>query len=362
MNKFSLKVIIAYILVIFGLLASSALAQAQMEPKAVSLASFNIQPLNNAARITWVTGTELGTLGFFLKRGPVGGPYQTLTHLGENGVIYATGSPTAGDSYSVTDNQVQNGQTYTYILFEVETSGAEIEHEETLTTVTIGIPPTNTPIVAGGSGSGGPTATPRPTTQATVTATATNAPHNNATAAPHPVTATAASRFVTITPRPNQNASTAVPTATSSANNQPSKPTATFTPPDDSANNANPLTLVDVVSAQAEEPEAIAAKPGQMDAIAQEGYPEAPPPVEESTAYPEENNANSMLNAETTTPLPAVIGGDQGYINSQIENTEPTSASNSQGTLFLWLGFIVALLIFVTGLIGAILLFVRKAN
>ncbi|MCZ7673929.1 MAG: hypothetical protein M5U34_45775 [Chloroflexi bacterium] len=117
-----------------------------------------------------------------------------------------------------------------------------------------------------------------------------------------------------------------------------------------------------MVSAQAEEPEAIAAKPGQMDAIAQEGYPEAPPPVEESTAYPEENNANSMLNAETTTPLPAVIGGDQGYINSQIENTEPTSASNSQGTLFLWLGFIVALLIFVTGLIGAILLFVRKAN
>lgn len=354
MNKSVSKVIIILILIAIGFFSAKSLAQAQDEPKAVALASFKVVPLNNAVRIDWETGTELGTAGFFIKRGAPGGPYETLSYLGENGIIYATGQGTVGSIYSVTDNQVQNGSRYTYILYELESNSAETELARE--TVTVGIPPTNTPVIASGNPSGSTaTATPRAATPATPTVSAEN---NTGSATITPASAATAPAFVTITPQTNQPDATAVPSTSDTTNqSRPANNSAANQSPE--TNSANTTGSVNVASALEEEPESIALSPAQAAPPAQEGYPEAPTAVSDApTAYPQETNSLSAAPEMTATTVP-VIGG-QGYTGAQNQNPG-SAAANNRGTIFLWLGFIIALLIFVTGIIGSILLFVRKS-
>ena len=129
------------------------------EPTAVHLSDFDVVPLNNAVRIEWETGSELGTAGFRLKRAAPGGSEEYLTNIGDNGFVIGVGGVSVGGFYSETDDQVFNGEIYTYILIEVENSGNEIELARK--TVTVGIPPTNTPVIVSSVPGGGPGPTQR---------------------------------------------------------------------------------------------------------------------------------------------------------------------------------------------------------
>ena len=327
-------------------------------PTAVTLVSFTATPLNNAVKLVWITGTELNTAGFRLQRGAPGGPFEYLDYLGDDasGIIYGLGGVSDGAIYERTDDTVQNGQTFTYILLEIENDGSEVEPDNARVTVTVGLPPTNTPVSVIVPGS---TATPtRPTGGTTSTATAVSTRVTTAATAASAATATPIS-FATVTPAARQ--ATATPPAAAVTNTGSPGVNPTAVPPTPTRPQANDAALSEttftggVALAQAEETP----------------LPAAPEAVQ--TAYPAagaDNAADYPIDQPTATPTPtvgpsltrlAVIGSAPGYDGAANANNQAQAAGgNGRGTLFLWLGFIVALLIFITGVIGSIILYTRR--
>ncbi len=363
MNNYLTKTAIL-IATLIGILAFMGKPASADEPKAVGLESFTATPLNNAVRIDWETGSESGTLAFRIKRG-TNGSEQFLDYLGDNGYIYAEGGVAVGHDYSVTDDQVQNGDTHTYILIEVENDSSEIELDRV--TVTVGIPPTSTPaIIPTNSGTiTNPGATNQGTATVRPTATATpNSQSNNSATAP----TSTPRRIVTVTPQAAQPENTATPTAVtignSSSNNQSNSSQSGSTT--DSSGNTAAVNIpsTNEVFAQEEAEESI--QPVEVADISapqsQEDYPALTP-----TTVTEETYPNNPTAAVPNTGEVPVIGNSSGY-NPQTPNVDQPKESRSFNTdsfesnLFLWLGFIVALLIFATGLVGSIILFTRKVN
>lgn len=80
--------------------------------------------------ITWETATEQGTIGFSLYRSPTETGEFTLVN--EDGIIESRGGPVSGANYVYTDNDVEAGKTYFYVLEEIEADGSRQRYEDDL--------------------------------------------------------------------------------------------------------------------------------------------------------------------------------------------------------------------------------------
>lgn len=80
--------------------------------------------------VTWETATEQNTVGFNLYRSQ--SPEGDFVLVNEGEFIASQGGPVSGASYSYTDTGVAAGQTYYYVLEEIESDGSRIRYEDDL--------------------------------------------------------------------------------------------------------------------------------------------------------------------------------------------------------------------------------------
>ena len=338
----------AVILLFTLALAKSTLA---MPPLAVSLVSFTVTSQQNAALVEWETATELNAAGFAIERKRATDNDDQFTDI--PGFINAEGDVAVGAEYNYLDETAVNGQTYIYTLIEYESNNEKNELDRAQ--ITIGVQPTATPITVGGSSNTatpGATAVPSATATRRATATATRAVGATAvspTAVPtaRPTTATGNTTNPTATAI-NPTATAVNPTATSQSDNQ------------DNAQSNN--SSVDVAFAQEETPlPTIAAYPAETITDSQPA---------DGNEYPPADTEQSVVEG-TETPYPVAIeaspadGSDNGGVNvigSGVTDNDGVidAIDDNGGNSYLWIGFILALLIFIAGVVGTAVLFVRK--
>lgn len=96
-------------------------------PTAVMLVAFWVEPRGDALVAHWETAAEVDLLGFYLYRSDTGAP-GSFVQLNE-GLIpgQAPGSP-VGASYEWVDAGVEAGQTYFYLLEDVDVHGRATRH------------------------------------------------------------------------------------------------------------------------------------------------------------------------------------------------------------------------------------------
>ncbi|GMQ78504.1 MAG: hypothetical protein BMS9Abin02_1020 [Anaerolineae bacterium] len=316
---------------------------------AVTLIYFRGTGLDRAVNLEWATGSEFNTAGFIIRRSE--SESGLFNDLNEIGFVPAEGDGVIGAEYSVVDNaSVENEKTYWYLLVEVEANSNENSNGPV--SVTAGLPtPTSTP---------SPTATAIAISTATPVASSTTGP-DSSRAATLPVTPSAAlANTAESTPLPTQPAAL-MPTeieatteseqiADASIRSISQVATATLSaayPPPADENTGDVL-----------EPEPAASEPAS--------YPQ---PVElplEELAYPQpEFQATRSIGEPFSPPPSGSQSGPGDSIGSNFEDRQSPDAANSQSassTTFLWLGFIVALMIFVSGVFGSIFLFTRQRS
>ena len=345
-NIFNKKTTVGLLTAVILTITSFALAKnaVAMPPFAVGLIDFTATPQNNAALLEWETATELGAAGFGIQRKQNSDDFVTIS-----GFINAIGDGATGASYSYLDETAVNGQTYTYQLIEYENDNSinELEQVE----VTIGVQPTATPVtIGGGDGNNSSTATPAST---------------NATSTPR---STARASEPTATTRATTTSPTIVPTsrATAVSNNSTATRTTSSSPTATAASSNSGST----VFAQADD----TPTPLPTPTLA---YPASTTDDDRqpigSTPYPADNVQPAI--SQTATPYPAITIEETTGINSAADNgtnvigsgatsdsanRDNVGESANNSTLTLWAGFLIALFIFIAGLIGTAVLFTRK--
>lgn len=84
--------------------------------------------------VEWTTATELNTAGFNVYRSQQpDGEFEKINSQ----MISAKGSTTTGSAYQFTDEQVEAGQTYYYVLEEIELTGNSKQYREEMLSYTV---------------------------------------------------------------------------------------------------------------------------------------------------------------------------------------------------------------------------------
>jgi hypothetical protein len=80
--------------------------------------------------VTWETATEQGTAGFRLYRRE--GENGEFAAVSADHFVQSLGGPTSGAQYHYSDNQVEAGKTYFYLLEEIEADGSRHRYTDDL--------------------------------------------------------------------------------------------------------------------------------------------------------------------------------------------------------------------------------------
>ena len=90
----------------------------------ISLVDFNATAGSNSVKLTWSTASEIDNAGFNIYRAGVDGEFVKINAE----IIPAQGTSANGAAYQFVDNDVQNRQTYSYKLEDVDLNGAATIH------------------------------------------------------------------------------------------------------------------------------------------------------------------------------------------------------------------------------------------
>ncbi len=342
----------------------------------VEVYSFTGTGITQGVSLEWITGSEVQTAGFRMKRSSsADGPFDFIDLLYEGetlSFIQATGLET-GAEYIVTDTQATPGQTYWYMLIEIEADLDEVIAFDVISVVAgiIGSPTPTLPVIGGGN-TGGNTATFTPT----ATPTATTLPGQTPVIPNTPVLTNTPVPLATTTPVSGNNQTLPSPTPVSGgSNNHIPTRASTTTGAATSESNGTPIAQITPNPVEAYPGAAPTTDPTLPDTPPDAGgvYPDGQPiPGAEATLSSNPLNPGSI---EVTTTLsdpyqrstPGVTDfGDSNVPGANSTLPAPDGATSittgGSGRVILWLGFIAGLFIFAAGVFGTILLFTRKQN
>ncbi len=322
----------------------------------VTLISFNASASEDGIVLEWETATELESGGFMIKRAITPDGFLPLTNDGDviaiayNGenttFVPAAGLSGAGANYLALDANVVNGVTYWYRLVEVELNQNRLDLQTK--SATAGELPTPTPTPQGFNLPA--TGTPLVTSAATASAT----PLNNSTPIPLPPT-----------PQPTGSVPTATPL--SAATQTPTRLNAVATPtnPTNPSPTANlptaTLTVVQPVAEATQPPigsgivEAAQAYPVST-AVGTEAPYVGPTPIEPQSLATVEAPTDPQSAPQITSVAPSATA------QPLPPPRDAADTGNTRSRVILWGGFIAALLIFVAGVIGSVIVFTRRQN
>ncbi len=323
-------------------------------PTAVSLIYFRGHGQDGAVVLEWATATELDTVGFEIERATLpGGPYQRLSDIGF--VPSLASDAFSGAEYEVLDEHgIINGQSYYYILVEIELDGTENK--------------TQPVVITAGQAQAPPTATAR-VARSTSTSVAST-PGNTSLQTP----------TRTLTPQATSQTSSTVGRTTGSTSG--STATATII---SRTTGQNSDSSIGVASANSEASGSGNTQVGNL-ARAQptgEGYPAprvtpilsgsdlpypsgAPDSIEQPfevnpSAYPGSTSENIPPPSAPFFGTAPAIGSDfTPSADGDSESAASVATDPVASTIVLWIGFIMAMLIFVLGIIGAIYWYSRQ--
>lgn len=297
----------------------------------VQLMYFRGSEQDDGVLLEWATGSENDTVGFRVERAESeDGPYAELDVVG---FVPANGDAFEGGTYSEVDSSAEidgERRTYWYRLFEVDTTGGRTQ--QATTSVSVGADEQQ-PVGSPAAGTATPTIAA--TAQSTMAATQTAAtPVPTAT----PLVSTSDQRSASQPPYPSSSGDSVAEAASESA---AQAGTAT--------SEAYPAFETPLDSQPAESP--------------QESYP-APSEIQSQPTV------GSVSAPQVTSPLGqspiATSSADRIGSGQQLPVDQRTAAQESQQSLgpvlFLWLGFLASLLIFVAGVVGSILFFTRQRS
>jgi len=114
----------------------------------VTLSDFSAKVVSSSVVLNWSTESEIENLGFILEKKSIEqSAWGKVADYLTDKALAGHGTTTEAHSYSYTDQSVQPGAIYTYLLSDVNYAGVEKKHTDKTATVTI---PGNQPGIAEG--------------------------------------------------------------------------------------------------------------------------------------------------------------------------------------------------------------------
>lgn len=108
----------------------------------VELSSFYAKNSKAGVVLGWSTDSEIENQGFILSR-KQSGPWEEIASFTSHKALQGQGSTTELTKYIFKDTQVSEGQTYSYLLSDVDYQGQKTNHDEHVQTITYVIPDTD---------------------------------------------------------------------------------------------------------------------------------------------------------------------------------------------------------------------------
>lgn len=106
-------------------------------PLPIMLSKFETEPSDKGVKLSWQTASEVENLGFRIYRKENGGAYKEIISYAVDPALEGAGTTADVHNYEYLDQNIEKGNTYTYLLADMSYHMEEFRHKDLVRTVFI---------------------------------------------------------------------------------------------------------------------------------------------------------------------------------------------------------------------------------